>query len=108
MYRIKDTILFQYLLIDNIGREIYYKNKRIPLTKSEFDIVSYLALSPGQVFSREQIYTGIWGVDALGLSSNITEHVKNIRCKFAKCNVKTTYISTVWGIGYKWNVAKFE
>mgnify|MGYP000860838242 FL=1 len=60
-------------------------------------------MSSGQVFSREQIYEKIWGYDAEGDSSTVVEHVKKIRAKFSEVDPNTEYVSTVWGIGYKWN-----
>ncbi len=61
-----------------------------------------LALHPGQIFSREQIYEKIWGYDAEGDSSTVTEHIKKIRAKLAEYNKNMIFISTVWGVGYKW------
>ena len=62
-----------------------------------------LALHAGQVFSREQIYEKIWGYDAGGDSSTVVERIKIIRSKFAAIAPEKNIISTVWGIGYKWN-----
>ena len=73
------------------------------LTKLEYNIVELLALHAGQTFSREQIYERIWGYDSDGDSTTVVEHVKKIRAKFAEIEPDTEYISTVWGIGYKWN-----
>jgi len=57
-----------------------------------------------QVFSKEQIYEKIWGYDAEGDSSSVAEHVKNIRNKLLVINENLDYISTVWGVGYKWEI----
>ena len=62
-----------------------------------------LALHAGQVFSREQIYEKVWGYDSEGDSATVVERIKNIRAKFAAVTPGREYISTVWGIGYKWN-----
>ncbi|WP_294180640.1 response regulator transcription factor [uncultured Clostridium sp.] len=82
------------------AKEVYVKDKLVPLTKSEYEISEFLALNHGQVFSREKIYESVFGFDRESDSSAIVEHVKNIRAKFgsAGCNP----IRTVWGIGYKW------
>ena len=77
------------------------KEEEIHLTKSEYQISKLLAKRKGQVFSREQIYEMIFGFDGIGDSSAVSEHVKNIRAKFLKFGENP--ISTVWGIGYKWN-----
>ena len=73
------------------------------LTRLEYNIVEFLALHAGQIFSREQIYEKIWGYDSDGDSSTVVEHIKKIRAKFIEGGSDTEYISTVWGIGYKWN-----
>ena len=65
--------------------------------------VELLALHAGQVFSREQIYEKVWGCDSEGDSSTVVERVKKIRAKFSAVTPEKEYISTVWGIGYKWN-----
>lgn len=94
-------LTFKNLSIDLRARQVFIHQKPIPLTKKEFDIVELLSQYPGQVFSKEQIYEKVWGYDAEGDSATITEHVKKIRAKFKKVD-STNYISTVWGIGYRW------
>ncbi|MGG0334261.1 response regulator transcription factor [Priestia aryabhattai] len=92
---------FGELTIDLNGYQILHNNEVIPFTSREFEIIHFLALHPGRVFTREQLYEKVWGYDAEGDSSTITEHVKKIRAKLLKYD-ETSYISTVWGIGYKW------
>lgn len=99
----KEFVIFDNLRINLNNRQVFYFEKEIILTKREFDIIELLALNAGQVFSKERIYESIWGFDAEGDSSTISEHVKNIRFKFQKINKDFNYINTVWGIGYKWN-----
>ena len=77
-------------------------NKKITFTQREFEILQYLFLHPNQVLSKEQIYDHVWGLEAIGDTSTVTEHIKKIRAKLGKHDPDTTYISTVWGVGYKW------
>lgn len=86
---------------DLSANEVFVNDKKLNLTKSEYQISELLAKRKGQVFSREQIYEMTFGFDGTGNSSAISEHVKNIRAKFQK--VGESPIATVWGIGYKWN-----
>ncbi|MBJ8326203.1 response regulator transcription factor [Streptococcus pacificus] len=86
---------------DLAASEVYVKEEKIHLTKSEYQISELLAKRKGQVFSREQIYEFIFGFDGVGDASTISEHVKNIRAKFQKFGEAP--IATVWGIGYKWD-----
>ena len=86
------------------GRTVKIQGTDIPLTKTEYDIVEFLALHAGQVFTKEQIYESVWGYDGTGDNTTVVERVKKIRAKFsAAAPPKEQYICTVWGIGYKWN-----
>lgn len=82
------------------SKEVYVKDKMVPLTKGEYEISEFLALNHGQVFSREKIYESVFGFDRESDSSAVVEHIKNIRAKFDSVNCHP--IKTVWGIGYKW------
>ncbi|MCI1946324.1 response regulator transcription factor [Clostridium sp. MT-14] len=82
------------------AKEVYVKDKLVPLTKGEYEISEFLALNHGQVFSREKIYESVFGFDGKSDSSAVVEHIKNIRAKFGSVNCNP--IRTVWGIGYKW------
>ncbi|WP_322630710.1 response regulator transcription factor [Aedoeadaptatus coxii] len=86
---------------DLSSNEVFVSDKKIHLTKSEYQISELLAKRKGQVFSREQLYELVFGFDGIGDASAISEHIKNIRAKFQKYGKNP--IETVWGIGYKWN-----
>lgn len=88
---------------DLIQRQFYVQQQLITLTASEYDICLFLLQHAHQVFSREDIYTAVYGYDASGDSKfTITERIKKIRDKFNKAHVSP--IQTVWGIGYKWEI----
>ena len=72
----------------------------VSLTPKEFDILYFLARNRGEVFTKEQIYEAVFGLDGDSDNSTIATHIKNIRAKLEKLNIQP--ISTVWGIGYKW------
>ena len=99
---------FGDLIIDMSARKVYLYNEVLNLTKREFDIIEFLALNSGMVFSKEQIYEKLWGYDAEGDSSCVPEHIKNIRNKFIAnasnkgIQMEQEYIKTIWGIGYRW------
>ena len=92
------------LNVDFSAYEVRYAGELLPLTRKEFEIVQLLALHPRQVFSREIIYDRIWGMDSLGNTETVTEHIKRIRRKLAQYDARTEYIGTVWGVGYKWEL----
>ena len=73
----------------------------IALTKSEYLLCEFLLRNKGQVFSKEQIYEAVFSIYGESDNSTITTHVKNIRIKLNSFDVSS--ITTVWGIGYKWD-----
>lgn len=98
----KETVNFNgELVIQYTDRKVYYRENEIILTKTEFDIVEFLSLHKGQIFSKEKIYEHLWGYEKDGDSNIITEHIRRIRTKFTNVS-ESSYIETVWGIGYKW------
>ncbi|MGO4789333.1 response regulator transcription factor [Paenibacillus sp. 2KB_20] len=72
----------------------------LPFTKGEYAICEHLVLHAGQVFTKEQLYEAVFGLDAEGDSSAVAEHIKNIRAKLKASGLSP--IETVWGVGYKW------
>lgn len=99
----RTKLYFGNLNLDLKERTIHINGEPIQLTRREYDIVEVLTMNFGQVFSREHIYEKVWGYDAEGDASTVVEHVKKIRAKFTSVDPSVEYISTVWGIGYKWN-----
>ena len=94
------TLNLDKIRIDLSAKAISVDSKPIAFTKSEYLICEYLASNKGQVFSKEQIYEATFSFYGESDSSTISTHIKNIRAKFEKMGVQP--ISTVWGIGYKW------
>ena len=88
---------------DLLSKKIFCGEVQIELTNSEYDICEFLLKNRNSVFSKEKIYTTIYGYDAEGDSSTtITERVKLIRSKFGKYNIDP--IKTIWGVGYQWEI----
>lgn len=90
------------LIINLKDYTVIFHNETLPFTRLEFEIIQLLASHYGQVFNKEQIYEKVWGMDADGDSSTVTEHVKKIRHKLSIMDPERQYISTIWGVGYKW------
>ncbi|GIP40519.1 DNA-binding response regulator [Paenibacillus sp. J31TS4] len=98
----RTVLRYGFLQLDLKGREVQIRRSPVALTSREFDLLAALALHPGQVFSKEQLYDRVWGLEAAGDAATVTEHIKNIRAKLAAADPDTSYIATVWGVGYKW------
>ncbi len=89
------------LKIDYSGMNVTFNGKTISFTKTEFEIIEFLSMNPGQVFDREKIYENVIGFNSDGDNTVITEHIRKIRNKFINAGGEA-YIETVWGLGYKW------
>lgn len=76
--------------------------EKITFTTKEFEVLYYLASHPEQVFSKEQIYQGVWGYSQYAEDNSVTVYIKRIREKLSKYQLD--YIKTVWGAGYKVSV----
>lgn len=89
------------LMIDYSAKKVEIHGEVLSLTRTEYGIIEFLSMNPGQVFDKERIYEKVCGYDGEGDSRGITELVRRIRNKFAQYS-KAEYIETVWGMGYKW------
>ena len=76
------------------GRELSLKNK-------EFELLLFLLRHPNQVFSREDLYEMIWGLESMGDNITVAVHVNRLREKIEKDPSNPEYIQTVWGVGYR-------
>lgn len=99
----KQVIADGELIIDMTSQSVSVLGRDLRLTPREFEVLSFLAQNRGQTFSKEQIYEHIWGYDEMGEARTIAEHIKNIRKKMLHIGEGTEYITTVWGIGYRWH-----
>lgn len=92
------------ILIDHGARRVTVGGKEIGLTNKEFDLLYFLASKPNIVFTKEELFSKIWGYDSMGETSTITVHINRIRDKIGDVNGDPKYIETVWGTGYRFNV----
>lgn len=87
------------LVINLTNYSVLYKNQVIDMPPKELELLYFLAASPNQVFTREQLLDNIWGYEYLGDTRTVDVHVKRLREKIK--DHKNWGITTVWGIGYK-------
>ena len=94
------SLNFDRIKIDLSAKTVQVDGETVSLTKSEYMICEFLARNKGQVFTREQIYEAVFSLDGESDNSTIATHIKNIRAKLNHYDIQQ--ITTVWGIGYKW------
>ncbi|WP_027409154.1 response regulator transcription factor [Anoxybacteroides tepidamans] len=96
-----DGISLGSISIDEKGRKVTVAGESIVLTLKEFDLLVFLAKHHGQVFSREDLLVRVWGYDYTGNARTVDTHIKTLRLKLKQGG---SFIKTVWGIGYKFEV----
>ena len=87
------------LTINLSNYSVIYNGRNIEMPPKELELLYFLASSPNQVFTREQLLDNIWGYEYIGDTRTVDVHIKRIREKI-KDHEKWA-LDTVWGIGYK-------
>ena len=87
------------LVIDRTSYTIKINNREISLPKKEFELLFFLAQNPNKVFNREELLQNIWGSDVYVLARTVDVHIRKVREKIGE-----DYITTVKGVGYKFNL----
>ena len=95
-------VSYDDLVVNLSNYSVLYYDKAIEMPPKELELLYFLASSPNQVFTREQLLDHIWGYEYAGDTRTVDVHIKRIREKI-KDN-KDWSLSTVWGIGYKFEV----
>jgi DNA-binding response OmpR family regulator len=93
---------FGRIQIDPSTREVRKDGEPCPMTAKEFDLLAYLATSPRQVFSREQLLDHVWGSSSEWQdTATVTEHVRRVRKKIEDDPNQPQWIVTFRGVGYR-------
>jgi DNA-binding response OmpR family regulator len=94
--------------IDADGLTIHLGRRRVEaagtevgLKPREFDLLAFLARHPGQVFSRAQLLSQVWGYDYAGDTRTVDVHVRSLRTKLGDRADTPRWLETVWGVGYR-------
>ncbi|MCI2047369.1 MAG: response regulator transcription factor [Faecalibacterium sp.] len=94
------TMSFGALSIDVASHSVRVDGQEVSLTPKEFDLLVFLASNKGLALSREKILQKVWNYDYFGEDRTVDTHVKMLRSHLGSCRDD---ISTVWGIGYKFD-----
>lgn len=97
-----EVVKFPDLTVNLSNYEVVYKGETLEMAPKEIELLYFLASSPNQVFTREQLLDNIWGYEYVGDTRTVDVHIKRIREKIHDSD--TWALSTVWGIGYKFEV----
>lgn len=93
-----DMITVGDITIDELKKEVKYRETTLTLTPKEFELLSYFALNVGVTLSREQILNAVWNYDYCGGLRTVDTHVKQLRAKLKDAG---KYIHTIYSFGYR-------
>ncbi len=89
-------------VLNTRNRTLEKNGERIKLTQVEYAIMKLFMQNPGRALSREDILTTVWGRDYDGELKIVDVNIRRLRIKIEDDTSSPTYITTVWGFGYKW------
>ena len=101
LYIKEDGNYFLRIVIDKNAHTVAVDGKQIDLSFKEFELLEYFLNNQGRALTRENILSRVWNYDYYGDARTIDTHVKKLR---AKLGDKGKYISTIWAVGYKFEV----
>ena len=97
------VISYNGLTIDLKSYTVTLRGEPVVCTPKEIEILYMLASNPGQVFTREQLLSRVWGYDFAGETRTVDTHIKRIRAKLDSTGLGWS-IKTIYGVGYKFEV----
>ena len=84
------------------NRTLEKNGQRVKLTQVEYGLMKLFMENPGKALSREEILDTVWGHDYFGELKIVDVNIRRLRLKIEDDTANPTYITTVWGFGYKW------
>lgn len=100
----KDELRIRGLYIDKMSRKVSVNGEELALTGKEYDLLLFMAMHPNRVFSKDDLFERIWGMDSLGDLASVTVYISKLREKIERDPSKPQYIETIWGVGYRFNL----
>ncbi len=99
-----DYVEYPDLIVNLTNYSVIYMGHSIEMPPKELELLYFLASSPNQVFTREQLLDHIWGYEYIGDTRTVDVHIKRLREKIK--DHAAWALTTVWGIGYKFEVKR--
>lgn len=99
-----DYVEYPDLVVNLTNYSVLYKGHSVEMPPKELELLYFLASSPNQVFTREQLLDHIWGYEYIGDTRTVDVHIKRLREKIKDHD--NWALTTVWGIGYKFEVKR--
>lgn len=100
----KSMVEIRGIKIDLESRQVYVEGVEKTFTAKEFDTLAFLAQHPNRVFTKEELFEKIWGMEACGDVATVAVYIKKIREKIETNSSNPKIIETIWGVGYRFKV----
>lgn len=97
----KKVITIGNITLEPETHRIFVNGREKELPNKEFQLLEFLMVHADVVYSRETLYTRIWGMDSLGNTSTVPVHINRIREAIEEDPANPKHILTIWGVGYK-------
>ncbi len=91
-------------LLNTRTRTLEKNGTPVKLTQVEYAIVQYFMENPGKALSREEIWQAVWADHSVGDMKIVDVNIRRLRVKIEDDSTKPSYITTIWGFGYRWSV----
>lgn len=96
-----DTLKFEGLVIDRLGRNVFVNGEKAELTPKEYELLFYMVKNKGIALTREKLLYDVWGFDFYGDDRTVDTHIKMLRGNLKEYR---KFIVTLRGLGYKFEV----
>jgi len=98
-----EALQFGNLSVDPAKRQVMLGESSVELTAKEFDLLWHFASNPGRVYTRAQLLDSVWGYGHDGYEHTVNSHINRLRAKIEIDPARPSYVTTVWGVGYKFS-----
>lgn len=92
---------YKNIALNPLTHRVFVRGKEVELKNKEYELLFFLMNNIDIVFSKDQLYENIWGLDAFGDNSTVAVHINRLREKIEEDPSNPQYITTVWGAGYR-------
>ena len=103
-----EALQFGKLCVDPAKRQVLLGENSVELTAKEFDLLWHFVSNPGRVYTRAQLLDSVWGYGHDGYEHTVNSHINRLRAKIEVDPANPSFVTTVWGVGYKFSGDKLQ
>lgn len=104
----EEALHFGQLCVDPAKRQVMLADNSVELTAKEFDLLWHFVSNPGRVYTRAQLLDSVWGYGHDGYEHTVNSHINRLRAKIEIDPTRPGFVTTVWGVGYKFSTDNLQ